>query len=184
VDKQTLREEARSRIGALDDAYRERWLPRITTEVDGLVIGPAVMLYAAFRREVSVDEVIASTLYHHRWCALPRVTPDGLVAHRVDDLETQLVAGGWGIREPRPELPVVDPATLDTIVVPGRAFDARGGRVGWGKAHYDRFLARTRPGVRKIGVCWEAQVFDEVPVDEHDQRMTVVVTERRTYWPP
>ena len=69
---------------------------------------------------------------------------------------------------------------VDVMLVPGLAFDAAGGRVGHGGGHYDRTLAgaaAARP--LKVGLAFEFQVFDRVPVEETDVRMDVIVTEKR-----
>ena len=65
------------------------------------------------------------------------------------------------------------------IVVPGVAFDARGGRLGYGGGFYDRFLASAGEGAIRIGICFEVQVVDEVPMAGHDLRVDAVVTEQR-----
>ncbi len=74
------------------------------------------------------------------------------------DETTELVAGPWGIPEPSGG-ERVPPEAIDWMVVPLLAFDARGYRVGYGKGFYDRYLARCRPSVRKVGLAY----FDPVP---------------------
>ena len=60
------------------------------------------------------------------------------------------------------------------ILVPGLAFDLRGGRLGRGRGYYDRFLAGAT-GLR-VGVCFEDQIVADVPLEPHDLRMDFVVT--------
>lgn len=98
----------------------------------------------------------------------------------ITDWTVDVVAGASLIREPRKVLPEADPTELDVVIVPGLAFDLHGRRLGRGGGYYDRLLPRLRPQAVKIGVAWEVQIVDEVPTDAHDQRMDVVVTERRT----
>jgi 5-formyltetrahydrofolate cyclo-ligase len=74
------------------------------------------------------------------------------------DETTELAPGEWGIPEPAGGEPV-PPEAIDWVVVPLLAFDRRGYRVGYGKGFYDRYLARCRPDVRKIGLSY----FDPVP---------------------
>jgi 5-formyltetrahydrofolate cyclo-ligase len=68
----------------------------------------------------------------------------------------------------------VDPATLDLVLVPGVAFDRRGGRLGFGGGYYDRFLPTT-PALR-VGVTYDECLCDALPCGEHDQRMDWVLT--------
>jgi 5-formyltetrahydrofolate cyclo-ligase len=78
-----------------------------------------------------------------------------------------LVPGPFGIMQPKPTAPPVEP---DLILVPLIAVDGRGTRLGRGKGHYDRVLGPLRrKGTRLIGVGWPFQrLADEIPRDEWD----------------
>lgn len=71
----------------------------------------------------------------------------------------------------------VDPATLDVAIVPGLGFTADGRRLGQGGGHYDRFLPRLRPDCVTIGVCFAEQLVADLPVEPHDARVDVVITD-------
>lgn len=73
----------------------------------------------------------------------------------------------------------IDPMAVDVVVVPGLAFTVNGHRLGQGGGWYDRFLASTRDGCRKIGVGFDVQIVDEVPTEEHDVTLDMVITESR-----
>ena len=77
------------------------------------------------------------------------------------------VGGPFGILQPRPTAPPVEP---DIILVPLIAVDGRGTRLGRGKGHYDRVLAPyRRKGAQLIGVGWAVQrIRDEIPRDPWD----------------
>jgi len=70
-----------------------------------------------------------------------------------------------------------DPATIDLVVVPGVAFTAAGHRLGQGGGWYDRFLTGLRPGVARIGVCFAECLVDELPTEDHDVVMDLVITD-------
>ena len=59
-------------------------------------------------------------------------------------------------------------------------FDKKGGRIGYGAGYYDRFLSR-HPHIRKIGIAYSVQEVPEIPSQEHDIRMDIIVTEITTY---
>ncbi|MEG1560797.1 MAG: 5-formyltetrahydrofolate cyclo-ligase [Raoultibacter sp.] len=63
---------------------------------------------------------------------------------------------------------VVDPTRIGAVVVPLVAFDAHGGRLGYGGGNYDRFLPRLAPGTRIIGVAFTEQEVDHIPCENHD----------------
>ena len=84
-------------------------------------------------------------------------------------------AAAWGIAEPTADKPEVDP---EIVLVPLLAFDARGYRLGYGGGFYDRTLARLRAKqpVVAIGLAYDEQKVDEVPVEAYDQRLDWVLT--------
>jgi 5-formyltetrahydrofolate cyclo-ligase len=69
---------------------------------------------------------------------------------------------------------------LDGFLVPGLAFSKKGQRVGRGKGFYDRTLARAT-GL-KVGVCYSYQLFTELPVEDHDIQMDIVVSDQGIIW--
>ena len=96
----------------------------------------------------------------------------------------ELVEGAYKILEPKAELrelpnKKVQPEELDLVMVPGTAFDPKGGRMGQGKGYYDRLLARVRPDAPLVAIAFDCQIFDEIPVSAHDVFMDKVLTETR-----
>ncbi len=66
---------------------------------------------------------------------------------------------------------------IAVLIVPGVAFDRLGNRLGRGKGYYDRFLADIPANqIFTIGIGLDSQVFDQIPVDEHDQCMNMIRT--------
>lgn len=86
----------------------------------------------------------------------------------------ELAPGAYGIPEPA----VIAPAhmdALDLILVPGLAFDRRGGRIGFGKGYYDRFLEQVR--APKIALAYSFQIISDVHAQAHDVKMDYIITE-------
>lgn len=73
--------------------------------------------------------------------------------------------------------PPPDPKRPDVVIVPGTAFTAAGDRLGQGGGWYDRFLAGTRDGCVTIGVGFEPQLVDELPIEPHDVRLDMIITD-------
>jgi 5-formyltetrahydrofolate cyclo-ligase len=174
---------AKERRAAVPGDVRARAAARIGERLDPLLgARPGPLLgYAATGDEVSVDAALRGWLAAARPLALPRVVgPGDLQLHLVTDLDVDLVAGAYGIREPRDVLPTLDPRDVDTVLVPGVCFDRHGGRIGYGGGFYDRLLPRTGAAVR-IGICLEVQLVDRVAADPHDAPVDAVVTEGDVY---
>ncbi|WP_331312884.1 5-formyltetrahydrofolate cyclo-ligase [Methylobacterium mesophilicum] len=101
--------------------------------------------------------------------------PDGLLFRewRAGDA---LVAGRFGLSEPDPSLPPVEP---DALIVPLAAFDRTGQRIGYGRGYYDGAIARlsrTSP-VLTVGIGFAAQEVERVPAEPHDRPLQYVITE-------
>lgn len=128
------------------------------------------LTYLAFRNEPDL-ELLFELLPAVHW-AVPRIEGKQLVLHSYDP--ARLVRHRFGMLEPAADLPVVDPAALDVVLVPGVAFDQRGGRLGFGGGFYDRFLPTT-PALR-VGVTYDECLADALPCAEHDQRMDWIAT--------
>jgi len=92
-----------------------------------------------------------------------------------------LDAGPFGMMQPRLTAPVVDP---DLILVPLIAIDGRGTRLGRGKGHYDRALARLRKsGARLIGIGWPLQrLADTIPADDWDIPLDAFASPEGVEW--
>jgi len=130
----------------------------------------SIFTYLAFRNEPDLA-LLFDLLPHARW-AVPRIEGRRLIVHPYDP--ARLVRHRFGMLEPAPDLPVIDPATLDLVLVPGVAFDRQGGRLGFGGGYYDRFLPTT-PALR-VGVTYDECLADVLPCGEHDQCVDWIVT--------
>ncbi|MBI4352496.1 MAG: 5-formyltetrahydrofolate cyclo-ligase [Candidatus Omnitrophica bacterium] len=92
---------------------------------------------------------------------------------------TELVTGAYGILEPPPlRERSVKASEIDCVVVPGLVFDKKGNRLGRGKGFYDRFLKGLDRRVPRIGLAFSFQVAEKMPVEAHDEKVDVVLTER------
>ncbi len=131
-----------------------------------------ILTYLAFRNEPDLG-LLFELLPRIHW-VIPRIIGEGrMLLHPYDP--ARLVRHRFGMLEPAADLPVVDPAELDVVLVPGVAFDRQGGRMGFGGGYYDRLLPTT-PALR-VGVTYDECLADELPCAEHDQRMDWVVTQ-------
>jgi 5-formyltetrahydrofolate cyclo-ligase len=105
----------------------------------------------------------------------PRDRPGPLV-FRLWRAGEPLARSPFGVPEPGPDAPAVDP---DLVLVPLLAFDRAGRRLGYGQGHYDRTLAalRARRRVLAIGLAFAAQEAERVPTDDRDALLDGIVTE-------
>ena len=125
----------------------------------------------------SMEDEVYTHDFVKRWAGsktllLPCVKGDELELRCFDGEERLQPGEGYAIPEPVGEL-FTDWGKIDLILVPGVAFDKSGNRLGRGKGYYDKVLKQT--GAYKLGVCFDFQLVERVPVEPHDVKMDRVV---------
>ena len=187
--KAALRSLVLQRRDGLDPAARQAASRRIADAVlarDAFRAARRVMAYGSFGSEVNTSVLCETVLREGKMLLLPRVdkTRDAIRVYGVRDLARDLDTNRWGIREPRPETcREIGPGELEFVFVPGVAFDARGGRLGYGKAYYDRLLAASAQAGGSptlVAGAFAVQVVDQVPMEPHDVPIPSIVTEHGT----
>jgi len=131
-----------------------------------------VYIYVDFNNEVGTRDIIEYLFTQNKEVAVPKIEEGIMNFYKISDL-SQLEEGYYGIPEP---VNKIIPKTPDIVIVPGVAFSLKRERLGYGKGFYDRFL---NDKVIKVGLSYEFQLFDSLPVDEHDVNMNYVITESR-----
>lgn len=134
------------------------------------------MAYASTSDELQLDELFAACFADEKILAIPLITGKGAMrAVQVPDFDA-LEVGAFNIRTVKREhRNFIDPAQIDCVVVPGAAFDVRGGRLGLGGGFYDRFLPRA-VNATKIALAYEFQVVETLPLEPHDARLDAILT--------
>lgn len=188
--KAACRKHAKVQRQSLDTPAVSRKIVAHLFDLPELIAATSVFLFWPLDGEVDLRPL--THRYPDKHWALPRVTPataseqsDYLVFHHFED-DSQLVAGAFGVMEPPEAASVMDlnalPADAKPLVlVPGLMFDEAGYRVGYGKSFYDRYFASLNQPERliKIGVVADALLVTEIPSDDWDLPVDMVVTEKR-----
>lgn len=129
-----------------------------------------VMLYSALPDEVQTQAFLEK--WHlKKIIILPTVVGDDIVPVAFGK-DTAFSVGDFNIMEPQNEPYTGD---FDLIIVPGVAFDRKGNRIGRGRGYYDRFLSQHLE-VKRIGICFDFQLVDEVPTEPFDILMDEVIS--------
>lgn len=139
-----------------------------------------VCLYLSTRHEIPTRYIARAVWEAGREVCVPAwsTTEKAYKLYAIDP-RMKLITGHHGIREPAVRVPV-NPWEVGAFVLPGLAFDSRGGRLGYGAGYYDRILAKVSKSVPKIAVCYDWQLLDEpLPQEPHDVAMDWIVTDKR-----
>lgn len=176
--KSAARDALRRARDGLSETERTVASERIADTLAALLGGRrTVMVFLSFGSEVPTDPICDRLAFDHD-LVVPHIDAGELVpvAYVPGEATVQAV---WGIREPASLRPVAE-ALIDAVVAPGLGFDRRGFRLGYGGGYYDRLLSRCRPDALRIGIGFHCQLVDEIPHDEHDEPMQVIVTDGAT----
>jgi 5-formyltetrahydrofolate cyclo-ligase len=141
-------------------------------------VSPTIMVYMALPQEVQTMSIITQARQSQKRIAAPVTRGQDLVAVALSEAPTQLRRGRFGILEPCGTQRVIHPQEIGFIAVPGIAFDTRGGRLGFGKGYYDRFLRQLPATTYRCGLAFGIQVVPCVPQASHDICMHGIVTEQ------
>jgi len=146
--------------------------------LDFLKVRPGAIVsgFAAIRDEINPADLMVWLHAEGFRLALPVMVGKGQsLVMRAWAPGDAMEAAAWGIAEPMADKPEVDP---DVVLVPLLAFDVNGFRLGYGGGFYDRTLARLRAKkkVVAVGIAYDEQKVDAVPIESYDQRLDWVLT--------
>ena len=136
----------------------------------------AVFCFVSTAREPSTRPLLELALAQGKTLCVPRTGPEGFMEAVPITSLNQLVPARFGLLEPAPDLPALDPGRLDLVIAPCLMAAPDGRRLGQGGGYYDRFLPRCRcPAVL---LCPSALVQNDLPAESHDHRADLVLTEQ------
>ena len=178
--KETIRRELRQNLTAMNNGLRQE----LSGQACELLLSLAeyakaetIMAYIPLPDELDIEPALNTAWGNGKTVVMPRIIWEEhelkpIVTHNLD---SDLMAGRHGLREPAGDQEV-GLEDIDLVIVPAVGFDRRGHRMGRGGGFYDRFLARGALEARTVGITFEEQVLEELPVLSHDQKVQMIVT--------
>ena len=139
---------------------------------------PVVSAYWPMKTELDLRPLMSSLYNRGLTVALPVVAgKDEPLIFRRWEPAARLVEGPYGTEQPDEKYETVVP---DVLILPLLAFDRRGGRLGYGGGFYDRTVAalRQKGNPVVIGAAFSDQEIDRVPLEETDEKLDFVLTEK------
>ncbi|MCH1520856.1 MAG: 5-formyltetrahydrofolate cyclo-ligase [SAR324 cluster bacterium] len=132
--------------------------------------------------EPETSQIIELAWKSGKQIGVPCVLPDTLeLFHSQLNSFEDLRPSALGVLEPSPEKRIsLTPESFDLVIVPGVAFDRQGGRLGYGKGYYDRFLDQSL--AFRLALAFDFQLLETVPTEAHDVPMDGILTENGIYF--
>ncbi|MBE0478478.1 5-formyltetrahydrofolate cyclo-ligase [Candidatus Aerophobetes bacterium] len=141
-----------------------------------------ILFYISLPEEVQTYRMIADSLKVGKRVAVPVVdlVKKEIIPFEIKNPQVKLESGPFDVPEPvNDERYPLSLKEIELVIVPGVAFDAQGGRVGFGGGFYDRFLEKLSSRVIPVALAFECQIVDKVPCDEHDMAVDYIITEKK-----
>jgi 5-formyltetrahydrofolate cyclo-ligase len=141
-----------------------------------------VLLYVEGENEVRTRNILKRSLNINKILVLPAFESGRFktAIFKVDHLEKDLQPGPRGMAQPNPgRCKLIPVQKVDIAIIPGLAFDEKGGRIGSGKGYYDRFIPELPPTTRKVALAFEEQIILQVPTESHDKHVDIIITDKR-----
>ena len=137
-----------------------------------------IFIYMDFKNEVMTSDLIKHMLFEKKRVVVPYTdTVSTVLIPSEITGESDLKLNSFGYSEPKKVSPV-NIEEIDLVIVPGLVFDKNLNRIGFGKGYYDRILNKLKASARKVAVAHDFQVLEEIPAEEHDVKMDMIITEK------
>ena len=136
-----------------------------------------IYCYVDYHHEVSTKAIIEEAWVLGKKVAVPKINGNDMEFYYIQTF-SELSEGYRGILEPQTKNQAQDEQAL--VILPGVAFDRVGNRLGYGKGYYDRYLNKHK-NHHTLAICFSCQLVDTIPVESHDLRPEVLITEEYIY---
>ena len=183
--KEEIRNDIAKRLAALSDSAVEakaRQIENRLFEFANFLEANIALLYINSANEVISRNIIERCFDYNKIVILPAfdIYTYEMKLMKVDNLETDLKLGPRGIFEPDAmRCNVVPIECIDIAIIPGTAFDEKGGRIGSGEGYYDRLIPKLSITTRKVALAFENQITQQIQMESHDKHVDIIITERR-----
>ena len=141
-----------------------------------------IMIFMDMKNEVRITKLME--FYPKKSFFIPKITDSKNREMKINKYEeNELVLHKFGYYESSSS-DFYNENILDIVIVPAVVFDLEKNRIGFGGGYYDTFLKKIRRENKKvlfIGICYDFQIIEKVPAEEHDVVLDFVVSESRIF---
>jgi len=179
VRKRWLRDAARATRSLLSHEEIEQKSRIICDTLLDLLDGvDPVLVYVSKPLEVGTKTFIEHLIQNKKNVVVPIIEKDTRTL-RLSYLTNPsvLVPSTFHVAEPIGNEIPARPCDVKVVIVPMLGYDKCGNRLGYGAGYYDRFLS-ANPNMFRIGLAFSALEVEEIPADENDMGMDVIITEQ------
>lgn len=142
-------------------------------------------LYTPVSSEIPTEEIIKKALLIEKSLALPVFTDakNAINLYKISNYKTDLVISANDILEPNTEKCKKIPLeAVDIAIIPGLAFDDKGGRIGFGNNFYNKLITKLPETCRKVSLAYEEQIVDQIQMESRKYTVDIIITDKRVIY--
>ena len=182
VNKAEIRKALRAKLAAISEQARHQ---KSIAACGNVIRTPefkaarTIMLYLSTPTEVETAPLALRAWQEGKTVVVPKVSWDQrrMLPTEITSLQQGLTTTGPGIKEPIAGKPIPT-EYIDLVVVPGLGFTPTGHRIGRGMGFYDRFLAQPDFLGLSVGLAFQEQIVETLPILDHDMPLGMLVTDQ------
>ena len=144
-----------------------------------------IFLYTPISTEIPTEAIIRKALEIEKSIILPVFTDskNAFNLYKITDYDKDLVVNDDDILEPNPErCKKIALDDVDIAIIPGLAFDDKGGRVGFGNNYYAKLITKLPETCRKVSLAYEDQIVDQIQMESRKFTVDIIITDTRVIY--
>lgn len=182
MDKKEIRavmKEHKAALTTLDICRESRPVIDKVIASEEFINAECIYVYMEYNQEVITHAIMTKAWELGKRVAVPKVFNKTMDFYYIESFD-DVIPGYMGILEPIEYIKANETSAL--VIMPGLAFDREFNRIGYGGGFYDGFFA-SHPNTEctKMGLCYDFQIMESLPVEEHDYKVDVIVTPNNFY---
>ena len=183
--KADIRKEIATEIGNLSPeklAEKTKQIEERLFDFANFLEAKIALMYLENSNEVQSRNIIKRTFNYNKIVVLPLVDSESKKFNlfKIDDFNSDLITSDSNVLQPDPEKCRAVPIDcIDIALIPGIAFDEKGGRIGSGDGYYDRLIPHLPITTRKVALALDDQIIPMVPIESHDKYVDIIITDKR-----
>lgn len=182
MSKEKIRNRLKQARWTIPPIERELMSREICNRLAGMIeTKETVLVYCAKEPEVETCWLIDSLLSLNIRVVVPIIEQKS-ISLRLSYIDTRdvLCPSTFSVPEPVGKEIPARKEDITSVILPVLGFDRNGGRIGYGAGYYDRFLSNNSH-IKKIGLAYSNQEESKIPLQDHDIRMDMIVTEKDVF---
>ncbi len=138
--------------------------------------------YTPISNEMPTEKIIKKALQIEKGIALPVFTyaKNVINLYKINNYDNDLVTNANDILEPDIEkCKKISLEEVDIAIIPGLAFDDKGGRIGFGNNFYNKLIVKLPETCRKVSIAYEEQIVDQIQMESRKFTVDIIITDKR-----